>query len=380
MATQPEQPNFRHIPVGIDHEIYPRIVKWVLGATAAPIAIAVASAAFHISPALTWYAAWTGGLMLVYDLAGISFPDDRVRTATKALGKSAKEWPGPGFEFNPPILTERLCMPSSIVEEQIPADPEFISRMHDADEKRVYMKKPIRVTSAPAKEGEANKKDPLNGRLTFSPLISISYQLERIGFFQMYVNLPGNTWLEKRYFILKMLRDAADSLLREVIPQFTAAEVNSKQAEIVQRVWDKLIEKTDQWGIIIVDVGIQGLEPPLAINQAFESIVETEIAGENTVTTAKFASDAKIIAAEADLQARIKGAQASYIETTRHGEAQKKVAADLGMRGSDLAALQMVEKTIAPTDKTIVGVAGVRDLLAMGKAVMGTNAAKKGDD
>lgn len=161
----------------------------------------------------------------------------------------------------------------------------------------------------------------------------------------------------------------AKTTLRAVIGKMTLTEANENRDKINSEVEGILDKQTDPWGIRVIRVELQRIEPPADVQSAMNNVVKAE----NEKIAAKDIATALETKADGDRRAEIKraegGAQAIKLKANAEAEAIKVVneAADKYFTGNAqlLKRLETVTeslrhnaKVIVPADSELVNVVG----------------------
>lgn len=223
-----------------------------------------------------------------------------------------------GFVFVPLWLAELHRLPRAEQADQFPAEPEKISNLPDEEADRIKstLLEPIRITTGGPEVGEEAEKfkgDLLNERLTLEPTIVVHWQVEfdamtsdgYAGFFNFYVNMPGNTWSAKYHGVLKRMRDTSEGVLNSELSKHSAGWAIANKDKLVQMVFDELAEAVSEWGINVYQVQILNLVPHRSVNVALGTIPEAKAQGEAKVISAANEKTAMISLAEGKKQVTI---------------------------------------------------------------------------
>ncbi len=268
-----------------------------------------------------------------------------------------------GFIYAPLLLTELERFPRAIQQEQFPGEPEQINKLPDeeADRLRADMLRPIRITTGAATEAHAD--DVLNTRLTLEPTFTVQWQVQRIGFFEFYIHIPGRQWPQKYRNLLKFLRDTGEKALNVALSNRSAAEVMNEKQAIIDEVDTALQKATEDWGITVCEVNVLGLEPDHATNQALSSVAQAKASAIATEVTAGAQKKKLILESEGAAQARINALAAE-------GKGLREAADAIDMSGEDYRAGEIAPKILG--DKTIIlGEDGIAKAMSIGKAILG---------
>lgn len=112
----------------------------------------------------------------------------------------------------------------------------------------------------------------------------------------------------------------ARTTLRAVVGKMTLADANENRDEINNKVQSELDKQTDPWGIDIIRVELQKIEPPSDVQKAMNQVVKAE----NEKIAAKDMATAKETEADGYKRAEIKKAQGEREATILRAEANKK--------------------------------------------------------
>lgn len=218
-----------------------------------------------------------------------------------------------GFVFVPLWLAVLHRLPRAEQEDQFPGEPEQISNLPDeeADRTKSTLLEPIRITTGGPEVGEEAEKfkgDLLNERLTLEPTIVVHWQVEfdaktsdgYAGFFNFYVNMPGDTWSQKYHGVLKRMRDTAEGVLNSELSKHSAGWAIANKDKLVQMVFDELAQEVSDWGISICQVQVLNLVPHRSVNVALGTIPEAKAQGEAEVISASNKKMAMITLAQAE--------------------------------------------------------------------------------
>ncbi|MEK6978691.1 MAG: SPFH domain-containing protein [Candidatus Micrarchaeota archaeon] len=150
----------------------------------------------------------------------------------------------------------------------------------------------------------------------------------------------------------------AQTTLRAIMGQMTLTEANENRQRINQSVEQELDKETNNWGIDIIRVELQKIDPPEDVQGAMNNVVKAEnekIAAINLATAAETRADgekrAKIKVAEGEAQAvELRAeAEARAIQLV-HEAAQKYFKGD----AQTLKKLQVTEKSLSENTKYVI--------------------------
>ena len=314
----------------------------------------------HIGDNFTvWYSYLIMTLFLLYYLAAIKKVETYELGGIIVLEREALEVKR-GYKFVPPGLCEMPTFPRDPQQHQFPGEPEEISKRSDDVETRTDLLKPIRATTA---DGGIAGDDVLSSRLTLEPTVTVLWQITRDRFFQFYLNIPGRTWTDKKFFLLKMLRDTAEKELRIQIAARTPSQVNSEQDQIAEAILNALADATEDWGISIIEVNVLGLEPDHETNKSLARVTAARADALATRVTADATKDRKMKEGEGDAYAREQILAAE-------GKGTRAAADAVAMEPSDYLDRTIAEKVFG--DKAIIiGEEGMAKVMGVAASLFG---------
>ncbi|MDB5237370.1 MAG: hypothetical protein JWL88_472 [Parcubacteria group bacterium] len=275
-----------------------------------------------------------------------------------------------GVKFVPPGLTELHRIPRGLQEDQVPSDPENISKKPDNEEFDKTMYKPMRITTAGPAQGETEKDDTdmLDVRLTLEPTAAIIWQVKQKGFFEFFINIDGKTWPEKRAFLLKQMRDTVEAQLQIEFGQHTPSEIYKKTAEIAESIRVVLAEKMSIWGITICSLTLQNLEPDHATNAAMGLVPQARAKRAAAIHEAEGEKQATVMRAEGQAEAAVIAAGARVKTLAAEGEGNIAAAKALEMTGRDYIASLVAREVLGKGD-VILGPEGIAQAVGLGKFI-----------
>lgn len=294
----------------------------------------------------------------------------RIQTSEFA-GISALEVPArevkSGLVYAPRWLTEVDRFPRAIQQSQFPGEPEQIAKVSDeeADRMRSDLLRPIRITSG-GPDGESDKDDPLNARITFEPTFTVEWQVESDkadeGFYQFFQNIPGEGWEEKYHNVLKMMRDVGQHALAEEMPQHSAAWSIKNVEKLSRRVQTEIVEASHTYGITVCQVHVLGIEPNHATNTALAKIPQAKADAIAVGISAQARKGQLIVESEGAAQAR-------FNELKAEGDGVKAAAEAVGISPAEYRAGEIAPKILG--DKAVIlGGNGIAEAVAIGKTVV----------
>jgi regulator of protease activity HflC (stomatin/prohibitin superfamily) len=123
----------------------------------------------------------------------------------------------------------------------------------------------------------------------------------------------------------------AQTTLRSIIGEMPFVEVNAQRQAINLKIEQELDNQTKTWGIDVLRVELQDVQPSLSVQQAMDKVVTAEREREAKVTAStaeKEASrelaEAEVIKAEADKRSKIERAEGDARSTILRAEAEAK--------------------------------------------------------
>lgn len=291
-----------------------------------------------------------------------------------------------GWKYVPLGLARIAQWPREEAQEQFPGEPEQIAQVADdvADKMRLNMLRPIRITTGGPEQGEYAtefKGSILNEQITFDPTFTVTWQVEldtnplddNEGFFEFDMNIPGETWSEKYYSILKRMRDTGETELGIIMSKHSGAWCIKYREKVIESLTTKIAEAVINWGIIVCRVEVQNITGSHAVNTALGKIPEAKAEAEAAAITAQGQADARIIASKANKAATVTESegQAQALENLREaeGKGERKAADALGMKPEDYRAGELA-KTIIGDKTVIIGEDGIAKALAIGKTIL----------
>ena len=124
----------------------------------------------------------------------------------------------------------------------------------------------------------------------------------------------------------RQITSLARTTLRDIIGKMTLSEANSKRDDLNVRLEKELDKQTDAWGIDIIRVELQRIEPPEDVQVAMNQVVKAE---REKIAAEDFANAVET-RADGEKRAEIKKAegvrQSKILEAQGQAEAIKKVA------------------------------------------------------
>jgi len=361
-------------PIKIDLKPRRLLVAQVFAVAFSPVVFILGDGivCLTINQTTWWNSYWIQGLTLLY--YGLSIV--RVRTdevaGTSVLEKPATE-DGAGWFFRPLFLTRVDRFTRNTQQSQLPADEVMVFRDNDTIALPYGMVRPWRMTT---KEG-ADNNDVLNRRLTLEPTISVIWQIESKGFWEFYINIPGDSPEEKRTVIVQQMADTAEALLGTIFGTKTVAELVEDREIIREKLDVALVKAVADWGITICQVNVQRIIPTRLVNEALEETAVAKARAQITLTVAGAAKRDAILRAEGERDAMTVVADGRIAQLTAEGIGLKAAATASGISVEELRRGEIAMGTLGDSRATFVlGTDGFRDVFATGAAIAA--GAKKG--
>lgn len=150
----------------------------------------------------------------------------------------------------------------------------------------------------------------------------------------------------------------AQTTLRAIMGKMTLADANENRQKINQSVETELDRETNRWGIDIIRVELQRIDPPKDVQQAMNNVVKAE----NEKISANDLASAVEIRADGDKRASIKVAEgearAVHLRATARAEAIKLVneSAQKYFKGDaqNLKKLEIAERALTHNTKYVI--------------------------
>lgn len=349
-----------------------RYYGWALGTTALlnvlPFA-AIPLGGIHIGSFTLFDSYWLGALALAYDIASIkSVQTDEIAGIT-VLERPAVETDA-GVKFAPLGLTELHRVPRGLQEDQLPSDPENISKKPDNEEFDKTMFKPMRITTAGPAPG-SDDSDMLDVRLTLEPTAAVVWQVREKGFFEFFINIDGKNWPQKRAFLLKQMRDTVEAQLVIEFGKHTAGELYKNIETITETIREALANKMETWGITICSLTLQNLGPDHATNTAMGLVPQARAKRTAMIHEAEGEQKSTVMRAQGQADAAKIAAAAREVTLAAEGKGTMEAAKALGMSGADYTASLVAREALGKGD-VILGLEGLAQVVGLGKYIYDT--------
>lgn len=251
--------------------------------------------------------------------------------------------PGPLWLKDADVLTKDL---------EIPAEPENIWREEtNPPANRPELRPPIRITFA---EGP-DKNDPLQRRVTQEVSFFVRLRVEK--FFNFYRRI--GTIEEAR----RQLEDVGVSYLAEVLPEHTLSDAIKKVKDYSEELKLRLIAATKGWGTRVVTARVKQFPFSRSLNQKIQAMAESTAEKRAKITAAEGEKE-KLTLEGAGRASAVK----SEIDARTKGMKNMSKALDIDGKlifgGETARAIGQ-----SPSTKTIVGLPGFRELVAVGTEI-----------
>jgi len=283
---------------------------------------------------------------------------------------------GSGWYYVPFGFCTLGIFPMSEQQEQFPSDPEKISKRPDTSLLGKDEFRPIRLNTGPGTgvAGDILGAERSAPEVTFS----VRWQPRSKSFFELLMNVPGDTWADKHHSVRRAMRDTGEGLLTREAAKRSGSALVQEIGQIGDSLRASIQEAFKSYDISINDVQLQSPDFGDGVNHALSEVLQTAAKARETDLLAKAEQGRLIDVAEGDRVARLKGAEARTAELAAEGEGRKLAADALNMRGEDYMALQQAPQILG--DKTIiVGTDGIAQAVGLGKSVL-DQIKKSGDE
>lgn len=266
---------------------------------------------------------------------------------------------------------------------QFPDDVEFIQRDDDKkaletvkvilpDGREIERQKvrPMRMTTAKPKTKEegGDPEDILNVQMTVDFTFWVRWII--VDPFLYIVNTLGYDDASRAEMVEKQMRDTGETVLTILVSKRTPSQLISDMGVIQAELLTTFKKMAKGWGVEIDDLGLTS--PDLSHDLA-TALRDIPMQKAKTVQQQAIADQVRISAdAEAyRLEQEGKGLGAKKrLELTGEGQGYMEMAKILGIEGREALGAQVVRDTVGKGD-LIVGMDGVKDVIALGKAVLG---------
>jgi len=159
----------------------------------------------------------------------------------------------------------------------------------------------------------------------------------------------------------------ARTTLRAVVGKMTLTDANEKRDEINTKVADELDKQTDAWGIDIIRVELQKIEPPQDVQDAMNEVVRAE----NKKTAAVDFATAKETEADGEMRSEIKKAEGIKKALVLKAEGQKEafdlIEQSFGAKAQKLKELEVTEKCLKDNTKIVITEKGISPQIILGE-------------
>jgi len=166
----------------------------------------------------------------------------------------------------------------------------------------------------------------------------------------------------------------AQTTLRSIIGEMVFTEVNANRQSINARIENELDSQTEGWGIEILRVELQDIQPAGDVQRAMDQVVTAEREKEATITramaqkeAAKEQAQAEVIAAEGEKKARIERAKGEAESIRLRAEAEAEAIAVVNdsvertfkSRAEQYRRLEVTESSLKENTKFIITEKGI---------------------
>ncbi|OGC86502.1 hypothetical protein A2949_02640 [Candidatus Adlerbacteria bacterium RIFCSPLOWO2_01_FULL_54_21b] len=256
-----------------------------------------------------------------------------------------------------PGLHKLVTFSRASVEMELPDEPEKIFRKEDVEAVPDKMVPPIRITFANADQNDpaVDKTDPLQRRTTNEVSLFTRFRIRK--FWDFYVRIQSLD--EAR----RQLTDMGVGVLQEKLTTLTVGQTLAQLVPINSLLDDLVRERTERWGIEIIDYRIKLIGLSHTLNSAIQKIAESE--AERT---------SKVIDANAEEQKRTKEGQgtanAVKAEILGRAEGLETMATKLGIAGKEVLGAETARAIgQGPSNTFIFGAVGITELAGLGVAL-----------
>jgi regulator of protease activity HflC (stomatin/prohibitin superfamily) len=296
------------------------------------------------------------GLLGVYTLISLRIVGPTEVGAVLFFGKPLFEAKS-GLVFVPLGICELVLETKLRIEQELPADPEFIDHGHSDEDtvKKGYFP-PIRITFA---EGKKENIDPLERRLTTEVVPMVIWQIDN---FPKFLQAVGD-----REEARGQMADMAVSVFTEILTRISAATALKRVPKTNEKLLKDIKERTKEWGITVHDARIKTFGLSHDLNLAIQKMAQSSAEARATVIEAEATKTKRRLEGEGDgaaEQARLNARTAGF----------KKMADDLNVEPSVVFGAETARAvTENPGLKTIVmGTEGFKEIAGIASALSET--------
>ncbi len=274
---------------------------------------------------------------------------------------------------------------ASVRNRQFPDDPEFIQKTDDKipleqveitlpdGTKKIRNKvRPIRLTTAKPVPGQDD--DILNVQMVVEFTFWVRYIV--VNPFLYIVNAQGFDDASRAAAVEGQMRDTGETALTLEVTKLTPSQLISQMEDLQVKLESALKAKIVRWGVEIVDLGLTSPDLSHELSSALRDIPKEK------ANAAKALAIAAQVRTQADAESYRLTKEGEGLGNKREaelageGRGYKKMAEILNIEGREALAAQVARDTVGEGD-LIVGMDGVRDVIAMGKMVLGNNKSEK---
>lgn len=362
-----------HVATPIPHEtfFYSLSFGWAILMAIILFATAVTGSEVSISSAVSlpaWQVAL--GIILVWSALSLKKIEPDELGAVLFWGKTMiPVRRGPKFIVAGIFQLERFK--ASVRQNQFPDEPEFVQKTDDEtplqmveidlpDGTKMSRSKvrPIRITTGKPEEGKEG--DILNVQMVVEFTFWVRWIV--VNPFLYIVNTDGSDDASRAAGVVKQMRDTGESALSKEVTTMTPSVLISNFAGLQSKLQQAVIEKVAPWGVKVVDLGMTAPDINHQVASALRDIPKEKAIAVQVRTKA----DAEAYRLEKEGEGLGKKRAA---ELTGEGRGYKAMADILGITGGEALAAQVARDTVGEGD-LIVGMEGITQVLAMGKAVL----------
>lgn len=282
-----------------------------------------------------------------------------------ALNIPAREV-GSGWHYQP-LLCAVHTMPKASQQYEFPDEPENVSKRRDAEGLKPNEVRPMRITVGPA-EAEY-EGDPLNTRQALEISTVNEFRLKPKGFFELWINIPGETWEEKLVAIRQRLRDSNETELMEELAKRSPPNILKNVKAVNAKLKEEIQEAVEEFGVEIIRAKIKSPDFPVRVNEGLADIAVASTSAIKVGIDAAAEKGRLVTVSEGERQAGINKAEIRKAELAAEGEGLAAAAKSVGVTGAQQLAAQVARDTIGEADM-IIGLEGASQAIGLGKAIL----------
>jgi regulator of protease activity HflC (stomatin/prohibitin superfamily) len=205
----------------------------------------------------------------------------------------------------------------------------------------------------------------LNAQMALETIFSVRWSVQGKGFFEFYINIPGNSWDEKLAQIRKQMRDTGEGKLGELYSERTPDSIIAQLGgpEGLNTALEMTLEDAVcKWGITIDEARIQSPDLSHDVSIALASIPAANARKVATIAAAQGEKEKLKLEGEGRGEAR-------KAELAAEGEGLKAAAAAMGLTPAEYFAGQIARDTIGK-GTVIFGDGGLAQAMLAGKTML----------